>query len=118
MFCSSIVRTTGQVSSPAFPYCSYNSDDRSGIAHPAYNNSRFCNDFQTTFNEYGLCYTYNNVRLAFEKGKDPHHDGYSIRGVAGCGKERGLRMVLDNHRIMRLDSKQRCQSCSVKRAIK
>ena len=42
------------VSSPTFPFCFYGSEGRLGQEH-------YCNAFQTTFNEYGLCYTFNNA---------------------------------------------------------
>ena len=42
-------------SSPTFPYCFYGSATETGQEH-------YCNGFQTTFNEYGMCYTFNNVQ--------------------------------------------------------
>ena len=44
----------------AFPFCKYGSREGDGIVLPEYG-ERYCNSFQTTFNEYGLCYTFNNV---------------------------------------------------------
>ena len=56
------------VPNAAFPFCKYGRREGDGILLPEYG-ERYCNDFQTTFNEYGLCYTFNNVnqvRFKFE----------------------------------------------------
>ena len=44
----------------AFPFCKYGSREGDGILLREYS-ERYCNSFQTTFNEHGLCYTFNNV---------------------------------------------------------
>ena len=48
------------VSSPTFPFCFYGSEGRLGQEH-------YCNAFQTTFNEYGLCYTFNNAHQGLQE---------------------------------------------------
>ncbi len=48
----------------AFPTCVYDGGAE-GITVPRYD-SPFCNKFQTTFNEIGMCYTYNNYELDLE----------------------------------------------------
>lgn len=55
----------GIVPSPAFPFCSYGSESTQtnetvGAFFTEYE-EQFCNAFQTTFNEHGLCYTFNNA---------------------------------------------------------
>ncbi len=47
----------------AFPFCFYGSqtgDDAEGDFVPDYQDY-YCNAFETTFNDHGLCYTFNNV---------------------------------------------------------
>ena len=48
------------VPNAAFPFCKYGRREGDGVLLPDYGD-RFCDDFQTTFNEHGLCYTFNNV---------------------------------------------------------
>ena len=107
-----------QVPNTGFPLCLYEDDDQDsvGLKFPEYPEDRFCNSFQPTFNEYGLCYTYNNVKLGLDQhdwdsgksgersgsSRPPHPDLFRIRKVAGCGKERGFQMVIDSHKIMNL----------------
>ena len=38
------------------------SPQQKGLLHGPYN-ERYCNSFQTTINEAGLCYTFNNYNL-------------------------------------------------------
>ncbi len=54
------------VPNAAFPFCKYGSREGDGILLPEYG-ERYCNAFQTTFNEYGLCYTFNNVNQVRSK---------------------------------------------------
>jgi hypothetical protein len=49
------------VPNPAFPYCLYGSKAKGqGTYWNAYQ-EYYCDAFQTTFNEFGLCYTFNNA---------------------------------------------------------
>lgn len=86
------------VPSPAFPVCRYDGQDDD----PA---SATCRSFQTTFNDYGLCYTFNNVRLGGQADAAPAADAghgqafFRIRRVHGCGKKRGFQLAVDSHRL-------------------
>ena len=52
-------------------------------------------DNKATINENGLCYTYNNLDL----GLDPRvtETIAQVRNVKGCGKSKGLRVIVDSH---------------------
>ena len=82
---------TGQekiIPNSAFPFCFYGSEKKSKDSQSPYQES-YCKDFQTTFNEQGQCYSFNNVNLNV---KNP--DNYvNIRNVTGCGRKRGLQLV-------------------------
>ena len=80
--------------------------------------------FQTTFNEYGLCYTFNNVdqgmqdRFANAEKEDLQADlqqlnleqkpvekkrsPLAIRKVTGCGRNHGFQLVVDSQQMMTL----------------
>ena len=66
-------------------------------------NFSYCDQFQPTFNEAGLCYTLNNVDLgkfsATGRHKNVTSDDFVVRNVKGCGKQRGLRVVIDSQTI-------------------
>ena len=49
------------------PICHYNNEI--GVKVPEYNTSTFCdpNAFQPTFNEFGMCWTFNNRRQGMDK---------------------------------------------------
>ena len=67
-----------------------------GLSYGPYG-ERYCKDFQSTINEEGLCYTWNNVELGtsgmIEKGP------FLIQKVKGCGKTRGFRLVVDSQKL-------------------
>eukprot|EP00094_Tigriopus_californicus_P011134 TCALIF_10745-PA protein Name:"Similar to ppk28 Pickpocket protein 28 (Drosophila melanogaster)" AED:0.17 eAED:0.17 QI:0/0/0/0.66/1/1/3/0/792 len=93
------------VPNAAFPYCWYDNKRQEGAKLDQYPEGRFCNAFQTVFNDHGLCYTYNNFKLGMENiSKDSLHNSevFKMRSVAGCGKDRGLQLVVDNHRLTSL----------------
>ena len=48
-------------SQAAFPVCIYDGSQDGYAGNP------YCNMFQTTFNEHGMCYTYNNYELSLDK---------------------------------------------------
>lgn len=55
------------VPNPAFPFCFFGAGKNKaeqGAYLSAYQ-EHYCNSFQTTFNEYGLCYTFNNADQGF-----------------------------------------------------
>ena len=82
------------VPNPAFPFCMYrDSQEGAGVKMKGYR-EEFCRGFQTTVNEVGLCYTYNN----FDLGMDPDVTDYQakVRNVKGCGKKKGLRVAVDS----------------------
>ena len=55
-------------SQAAFPVCIYDGNqDGYEINKEGYGNNPYCNMFQTTFNEHGMCYTYNNYELSLDK---------------------------------------------------
>ena len=81
------------------------------------------NTFQTTFNEHGLCYTFNNVDQGmedrFRKAESDDHDDddlanleqekdesqsapVTIRKVTGCGRNHGFQLVVDTQQLMTL----------------
>ena len=48
--------------------CIYDGDqDGFEINKEGYGSNAYCNKFQTTFNEHGMCYTYNNYELSLDK---------------------------------------------------
>ena len=49
------------------PFCKYNSE-QNGVEIPKYND-KFCESkaFQPTFNEYGMCFTYNNRKQGMKE---------------------------------------------------
>jgi hypothetical protein len=59
-------------------------------------------------NEDGLCYTYNNVDLG-TKGMVVEDKNFEVQTVKGCGKNKGLRIVVDSH-VLAGKSKQRYKS--------
>ncbi len=58
-------------------------------------NEYFC--AQTTFNEMGLCYTFNNPNLGFDP--DLTEDAIKVRNVKGCGRKKGLSIIMDRHKL-------------------
>ena len=55
-------------SQAAFPVCIYDgSQDGYEVNKEGYGGNPYCNMFQTTFNEHGMCYTYNNYELSLDK---------------------------------------------------
>ena len=55
-------------SQAAFPVCIYDGkQDGDEIDKEGYGGTAYCNKFQTTFNEHGMCYTYNNYELNLDK---------------------------------------------------
>ena len=73
----------------AFPFCFYGSEKKSKDIQSPYQES-YCKDFQTTFNEQGQCYSFNNVNLNV---KTPENF-VNIRKVTGCGRKSGLQLVI------------------------
>ena len=92
--------------SPAFPLCLYNMKKDEGQRLPSrvYPDTRFCNAFQTAFNDHGSCYTYNNVQLGFYGDLKSADEAIKIRNVTGCGKEKGLQLIVDNQKLTRMIS--------------
>ena len=82
----------------AFPICAYAGQEE-GIKVKEYQNDKFCSSFQTTFNDHGLCYTFNNVQQRLESSLERNDTLFKIRTVSGCGKESGLQLIIDNHKI-------------------
>ena len=70
-------RRFSSVPGAAFPVCSYDGDvgglGAAGVVGE-YPSDRFCRLFQTTFNDHGLCYTFNNVRLGSIDGQKEDDD--------------------------------------------
>ena len=62
-------------SQAAFPVCIYDGgQDGYEVDKDGYGGNAYCNMFQTTFNEHGMCYTYNNYELSLDKvGKGQYH---------------------------------------------
>ena len=55
---------------PTFPFCFYGSENKVEGQEPSYLKAyqeSYCNAFQTTFNEHGLCYTINNSEQGFDE---------------------------------------------------
>ena len=55
---------------PTFPFCFYGSENKVEGQQPSYLKAyqeSYCNAFQTTFNEHGLCYTINNSEQGFDE---------------------------------------------------
>ena len=48
----------GVLHKPMFPFCDY-PDSETGFDK---DESKFCGSMQTTFNDFGVCYTFNNVQ--------------------------------------------------------
>ena len=48
------------INRPHFPFCYYSSDSESVGEKLDEYNEYYCNAFQPSFNEYGLCHTFNN----------------------------------------------------------
>ncbi len=89
----------------AFPFCLYDKETNkdTGLKFGPYG-ERYCNSFQTTVNEVGLCYTINNVDLGTSGMYGPSGMGvsnplYEVRKVQGCGKKKGFRIVVDSQRL-------------------
>ena len=58
---------------------------KKGLLHGPYN-ERYCNSFQTTINEAGLCYTFNNYNLGT---KGMSEEGiFKVSKVEGCGRSK------------------------------
>ena len=74
----------------AFPVCSYDGDlggaDSASVSE--YPGDRFCRAFQTTFNDHGLCYTFNNVHLGTLDGKEEEEGGGGVEDGAARSKEK------------------------------
>ena len=113
---------------PLFPFCEYpdsETADFDGLEHK----SRYCESMQTTFNDYGVCYTFNNVKQFLDDNLKGNRTGpirvkilqnqasrfilmltqlltkivsSKVRKVTGCGKDKGLQLVLDANKISRL----------------
>jgi hypothetical protein len=96
-----------RVSAPTFPFCWYYRDNltNAGVEFGPYG-ERYCDSFQATFNEYGLCYTYNNEDLhtngiQADKGGDITNvngnggHAFEVKKIEGCGKKKGLRLIID-----------------------
>ena len=64
--------------------------------HNSIVNIHFSRSFEKTINDRGQCYTFNNVDLHGHHGGDEQP---KIRTVQGCGKSKGLRLVLDTHML-------------------
>lgn len=81
---------------PAFPFCWYRDKLDEGLRFGPYG-EQYCQGFQTTINEVGLCYSYNNYDL----GKDPEAgpEAIQVRNVAGCGKKKGLQVIVDTQKL-------------------
>ena len=58
------------------PTCSYNSKNQEGLVVKGYND-QYCNPdaFQPTFNEWGMCYTFNNFKQGMDEYYRTHHAG-------------------------------------------
>ncbi len=80
----------------AFPYCYYQDKDEEGVRHGPYG-ARYCDSFQTTFNEMGLCYTYNAGDLGIDPDLD--EDAVKVRNVKGCGWKKGLSLIIDRQKL-------------------
>ena len=66
-------------SQAAFPVCIYDgSQDGYEIDKEGYGGKSYCNKFQTTFNEHGMCYTYNNYELSLDKEHKFHDQQHPI----------------------------------------
>ena len=100
---------------PAFPFCFYGSQMKNQPAkqHGSYIEAyqeNYCNSFQTTFNEHGLCYTFNNADQGLDdvnNHENPENSRFfGVRKVRGCGKKRGLQLVLDSQRMSSLIPKE------------
>ncbi len=81
-----------KVAAATIPFCWYYNANitNSGMPFGPYG-ERYCQEFQTTFNEYGLCYTYNNFDLD-TNGIDLEGEVIEdIKPTEGCGKKKGLR---------------------------
>ena len=53
---------------PTFPFCFYGSEGQANglkTTHVKKYRESYCNAFQTTFNEVGICHTINNVEQGF-----------------------------------------------------
>ena len=87
-----------------FPFCSYDGQPQ-GVEIEGYS-QKLCTDFQPTFNDYGLCYTFNNFRqgMRFRFGQTSLAPNLELRKVAGCGKESGFQLVIDSHNTMKFRS--------------
>lgn len=62
-------------------------------------NEKYCNAFQTTINEEGLCYTFNNFNLGTSGISDEDDKIFTVQKVPGCGKSKGFRVVVDSQRL-------------------
>jgi hypothetical protein len=65
---STLVDVPPAVPQSAIPLCIYDGREEGyTMKQKGYDNGVFCQNFQTTFNENGLCYTYNNLELSLDK---------------------------------------------------
>ncbi|XP_071747853.1 uncharacterized protein [Lepeophtheirus salmonis] len=79
---------------PSMPLCNY-AGELSEKATDA--RIRFCDAFQNTINEDGLCYSFNNNQLGMETLKSTGF--YELRKVQGCGKIKGLQLAIDVNKL-------------------
>ncbi|XP_059093651.1 uncharacterized protein LOC131888743 [Tigriopus californicus] len=91
-----------QMPQPLFPFCWFRDQLDSGIKYGPYD-EHYCHSFQTTFNDHGLCYTFNNFDLGFDDRAT--NEAVQVRKVQGCGKSKGLRVIIDNHKFATLGSR-------------
>ena len=56
-----------------FPFCDY---PEVGQTRPnrQHQSHKYCRSMQTTFNDYGVCYTFNNVRQFLDENLESDHD--------------------------------------------
>ncbi len=83
-----------RVAAATVPFCWYftANNTNSGLPFGPYGES-YCDEFQTTFNEYGLCYTYNNFDLKTNGLNLEGERCGTVRKSEGCGKRKGLRYI-------------------------
>ena len=94
---STKIGTASKTTNALFPFCIYNNDKgREGVDAGPYKES-YCHSFQPVMNDRGQCYSYNNLKIHSDEGANG--EAIKVRQVAGCGKRKGMRLVIDTHNM-------------------
>ena len=87
------------------PICNYN--DEIGVEVKEYN-ERYCDPkaFQPTFNEYGMCFTFNNRKQGLEDFFLTHHASNSLEKIVNSSSKSGIEHNMARLRNSEDDTKE------------